>query len=180
MTSFLYTKSATMDFLELTQKRFSARSYKSDPVEQEKINYLLECARRAPSAVNFQPWHFLVIKSEEQRKKVQACYPRDWFANAPVYIIVCVDKSQAWKRKTDDKSHADIDAAIAAEHICLAATSIGLGSCWVCNFDPHLFQHHFRLTGASYPVAIIPIGYIKEQPENFSGRKELKEITTEL
>lgn len=169
-----------MNFLELTQKRFSARSYKSDPVEQEKINYLLECARHAPSAVNFQPWHFLIIKSEEQRKKVQACYPRDWFADAPVYIVVCVDKSQAWIRRTDDKSHADIDAAIAAEHICLAAASIGLGSCWVCNFDPNLFRNHFELTETSYPVAILPIGYIQEQPENFSKRKELEEITTEL
>ena len=51
-----------MDFLELTKKRFSARNYKSDKVEQDKIDYIIECARLAPSAVNYQPWHFMVVK----------------------------------------------------------------------------------------------------------------------
>ena len=66
-----------MDFLELIKKRFSARSYKSDAVEQEKLNRIIECARFAPSAVNYQPWHFLIVKSEEQRLKVQQCYNRE-------------------------------------------------------------------------------------------------------
>ena len=69
-----------MDFLELTKKRFSARNYKSDKVEQDKIDYIIECARLAPSAVNYQPWHFLVVISEEQKQKVRQCYNRDWFA----------------------------------------------------------------------------------------------------
>lgn len=60
-----------MKFLELVNKRYSARSYKADKVEKEKIDYILECARRAPSAVNFQPWHFLVIRNEENRNKIQ-------------------------------------------------------------------------------------------------------------
>ena len=60
-----------MDFLELTKKRFSARNYKSDKVEQDKIDYIIECARLAPSAVNYQPWHFMVVISEEQKKKIQ-------------------------------------------------------------------------------------------------------------
>ena len=80
-----------MDFLELTKKRFSARNYKSDKVEQDKIDYIIECARLAPSAVNYQPWHFMVVISEEQKKKIQQCYNREWFAKAPVYIVVCAD-----------------------------------------------------------------------------------------
>ena len=58
-----------MDFLELTKKRFSARNYKSDKVEQDKIDYIIEIARLAPSAVNYQPWHFMVVISEEQKKR---------------------------------------------------------------------------------------------------------------
>lgn len=169
-----------MNFLELTKKRFSARSYKSDEVEQEKINYILECARLAPSAVNYQPWHFMVIVSEEQKQKVRQCYGREWFATAPVYIVVCVDKTIAWVRKSDNKNHADIDAAIASEHICLAAAEIGLGSCWVCNFDLELFKTHFNLPDEKYPVAIIPVGYIKEQPEHCTARKNIDEIVTLL
>lgn len=169
-----------MDFLELAKKRFSARSYKSDRVEPDKINYVVECARLAPSAVNYQPWHFMVIISEEQKQKVQQCYNRDWFAQAPVYIAICVDKSKAWVRKSDNKNHADIDAAIATEHICLAATEIGLGSCWVCNFDLDLFRTNFQLPADKYPVAIISLGYIEGQPERSLVRKERDEIVTIL
>lgn len=169
-----------MNFLELTKKRFSARNYTSDPVEQDKIDYIIECARLAPSAVNFQPWHFLVIMSDEQKQKIRSCYGSEWFAKAPVYIVVCADKTTAWTRKSDNKNHADIDAAIATEHICLAAADMGLGSCWVCNFDVELFQTNFPLPAGQYPVAIIPLGYIKEQPKQMSARKEKKEIVTVL
>lgn len=169
-----------MDFLELTRQRFSARSYKPDAVEQEKLDYIMECARLAPSAVNYQPWHFLLIKSEEQRRKMQQCYNREWFAHAPVYIAVCVDTSAAWVRKADNKNHGDIDAAIAAEHICLAATALGLGSCWVCNFDVELLKSNFRLPDGRCPVAVIAVGYVDEVPERSSTRKEVNEIVTVL
>ena len=169
-----------MDFLELTKKRFSARNYKSDVVEQEKLDYIIECARFAPSAVNYQPWHFLIIKSEEQRLKVQQCYNREWFADAPVYIVVCLDRSIAGVRKSDNKNHADIDAAIATEHICLAAAALGLGSCWVCNFDVEMLKSHFQLPPEKYPVAIVSVGYVNELPKHSSTRKPVDEIVTIL
>lgn len=169
-----------MNFLELAKKRFSARSYKSDKVELDKIDYIMECARLAPSAVNYQPWHFLVVMSEEQKQKVRLCYNRDWFSKAPVYIVVLADKSVAWVRKSDNKSHADIDAAIATEHICLAATEMGLGSCWVCNFDLDSLRTSFQIPSEKYPVAIISLGYIEKQAEHLSTRKEKAEIVTIL
>mgnify|MGYP005931166603 FL=1 len=169
-----------MNFLELTKKRFSVRNYKSDRVEQDKIDYIIECARLAPSAVNYQPWHFMVVVSEEQKQNLRQCYNREWFARAPVYIVVCADKSIAWVRKSDNKNHADIDAAIATEHICLAAAEIVLGSCWVCNFDPELFKANFGLSSERYPVAIVSLGYIQEQPDHFTTRKDKDEIVTFL
>ena len=108
-----------MDFLELTKKRYSVRSYTSQEVEKEKLDYILECARYAPSAVNKQPWQFVVINSELQKKKLQKVYSAKWFAEAPLYIIVCANDSIAWTRQYDNKNHADIDAAITTEHICL-------------------------------------------------------------
>ena len=165
-----------MDFLELVKKRYSARGYLPKTVEQEKLNYILECARWAPSAVNRQPWRVIVAQSDEAKCLVQQCYPRDWFVQAPLYIIIYTRVSEAWIRGFDGKYHADIDAAIATEHICLAAAEQGLGSCWVCNFDVQLLKSNFRLTADEYPVAIVPIGYVNKQPNKPTIRKSIDEL----
>ena len=112
-----------MNLLELAQKRCSIRKYASSPVEDEKLAYILEAGRMAPSAVNFQPWYFVIIRQEAGRAKIQECYAREWFRSAPLYILVCGDHSQSWKRSSDRKDHMDIDVAIATEHISLAAVS---------------------------------------------------------
>ena len=148
-----------MNVVQLAEKRCSIRSYADSPVEAEKLQALLEAARLAPSAVNFQPWYFVVVKQEAGRQKMQACYPRDWFRSAPLYILVCADHNESWKRAADGKDHADIDAAIAAEHICLAAAELGLGTCWVCNFDTELCKSSFNLPEGVEPVVILPTGY---------------------
>lgn len=166
-----------MDFLTLVRRRHSVRSYQPRPVEDEKLQYIIECARLAPSAVNFQPWKFLVVKSPEARALLQACYPREWFKEAPLYVVVCANRDEAWVRKSDGKSHADIDAAIATEHICLAAADRGLGSCWVCNFDAALLSRSFQLPANIYPVAIVPVGYVDQPAAQQSTRKETGEVT---
>ena len=76
-----------MTFLELVKNRYSCRDYKSLDVEEEKLDYILECVRFAPSAVNKQPWRFHIVSSEEEKTKIQKCYNRDWFKTAPMYII---------------------------------------------------------------------------------------------
>lgn len=101
-----------MSFLELARKRCSIRKYAPKNVEQEKIDYILEAARLAPSAVNYQPWYFVWVQSAEGKAKLQECYPREWFKQAPYYLIVCGDHQQSWKRG-DHKDHMDIDTAIA-------------------------------------------------------------------
>ena len=96
------------------------RSYSAEPVSESQLEYILECARLAPSAVNLQPWRFIVVKSEAVRQQVQSCYKREWIAQAPLYIICVVRHQEEWVRR-DGKRHGDIDIAIAAEHICMAA-----------------------------------------------------------
>ena len=118
-----------MDLLDLAKKRCSVRQYAATPVEKEKLDYILEVARLAPSAVNFQPWQFLVVSTKENLEKVQSCYEREWLKTAPLCIIACEDHAASWKRGSDGKDHADIDIAIAVEHICLAAAEQGLGTC---------------------------------------------------
>ena len=169
-----------MEFLELVKKRHSTRGYRQEKVEKEKVSYILECARMAPSAVNRQPWLFYVIESEDKRKLVQECYSREWIQEAPLYIAVCADCTAAWTRKYDGKNHADIDAAIATEHICLAAAEVGLGSCWVCNFNVAKLSSSLCLPQGTTPVAIVPIGYAASGPEQPSARKPLDEIVEYL
>jgi len=147
-----------MNFLEIVNKRFSCRSYEARDVEKEKLDYVMECVRLAPSAVNRQPWVFRIIRSEEGKALMQRCYDREWFCTAPLYILASVRHDEEWVR-ADGKHHGDIDVAIAVEHLCLAAAEIGLGTCWVCNFDADLCKKELDLSEKEDPIAIIPIGY---------------------
>lgn len=169
-----------MDFKELSEKRYSVRTYLPKEVEKEKIDYILECARLAPSACNFQPWILYIVNSDEKRNAIIDAYNRDWFKSAPLYIVVCGDHSKSWKRtNTDQKDHCDIDAAIISEHICLAAQDIGLGTCWVCNFDPDLLRNILDLPKEIDTIAIFPIGYVDELSSKIPDkkRKDISEIT---
>ena len=103
-------------------------------------------------------------------------YHRDGFKTAPCYIIMCADHSVSWKRRIDNKDFADVDVSIATEHICLAATEQGLGTCWVCNFDPAVLKENFSLPEHINPVAIISLGYEQEKLEIEKNRKPLSEI----
>jgi nitroreductase len=166
-----------MRFLELVKSRISVRQYTSQKVEDDKIAYILECARLAPSACNFQPWHFFVIKNDNLRCQLQECYHRKWFAEAPVYIVACSDTSISWKRGFDGKDHSDIDVAIAVEHICLAAAEQGLGTCWICNFDAPKCSEILNLPEHIHPIAIIPVGYTTQSVSANPNRKTIEDIT---
>ncbi|UKK49918.1 nitroreductase family protein [Prevotella sp. E13-17] len=163
-----------MTLLDLVRKRYSCRSYKEENVEQEKLEYVMECVRMAPSAVNKQPWMFRIITNEEEKIKLRECYRGSWFGSAPVYIICSILHDQEWVRR-DGKHHGDIDIAIAVEHLCLAATEQGLGTCWVCNFDAEKCKQLFQLDENEEPAVLIPIGYPADEP-NEKIRKNMNEI----
>lgn len=168
-----------MSFLDLTQKRFATREYTTQQVTDDNLNYILECGRLAPSAVNFQPWHFYVVRGEEKRIAVQQCYNRGWFKSAPVYIVCSVCSEQAWVRPGDGKPHGDIDIAIAVEHMCLAAADLGLGTCWVCNFDTEMCARLLDMPAGQYPAVIVALGYPAASAPD-KTRKPLDEIVTIL
>lgn len=120
------------------------------------------------------------MRSEEAKKKLQDCYDREWFKTAPIYIIGMKNVNENWVRRYDEKPHGDIDVAIAAEHLCLAATEKGLGTCWVCNYDTAKMQQFFPHEGYE-AVVIIPVGHIAEDcPRAEKKRKEMSEITEEI
>ena len=163
-----------MNFLELVKARYSCRNYQSTSVEQEKLDYIMECVRFAPSAVNKQPWLFHVVTKEEDKAKLLQCYRRDWLNTAPMYIVASVLHDEEWVR-FDGKHHGDIDIAIAVEHLCLAATEQGLATCWVCNFDANLYKELFGLPENEEPAVIIPLGYAADEVKPKS-RKDIDQI----
>jgi len=150
-----------MDFNTLCNNRASVREYANTPIEEEKLAAVLEAARLAPSACNKQPWKFFVLKSEEAIEKAASCHQFSWCKTAPVTILCCIDHSREWIRPYDEKRHGNIDLAIAVEHICLAATEQGLGTCWICYFDAKLCKEKFELPEHLEPAVMIPIGYPK-------------------
>lgn len=147
------------NFLELCTFRHSVRAYKGTPLSAEVVEYIMECVRMAPSAVNRQPWRFRLVTERAQLDLLARCYDRDWFRTAPACFIVCRDTEAEWVRLSDGKPHGDIDVAIAVEHLCLAAAEKGAGTCWVCNFDTELCRELFRLPANWEPVVLVPIGY---------------------
>ena len=164
-----------MNFLELARRRCSVRQYSDRAVEPEKMDYVLEAARMAPSAVNKQPWHILLIKSEEKRQQLQSCYDREWFKQAPLYLIICGNHAESWKRAEDGKDHVDVDVAILTEHLCLAAAEQGLGTCWVCNFNVTRCKQLFDLPDNLEPIVLLPLGYPADESV-FEGEKKRKAL----
>lgn len=165
-----------MNFLELSQKRHSVRGYRNTPIEDEKLAYVLECARLSQSAANFQPWLLYVVRGGEVKDTVCKAYPAKWMAEAPVLIVICTDKKQAWVRHYDNKSHTDIDGSIITENICLAAAEQGLGTCWIGHFDPVLVSETLKLPENLEPMAIITLGYSSSDEIPPKKRKSLEEI----
>ena len=164
-----------MDFLELVRKRYSVRAYKSSPVEEEKLQAILEAARLAPTAANRQPIRVVVIKTDERRDELQRVYGRKWFLDAPVVLCVVGVEAEAWVRSHDGRSYVDVDAAIVMDHIVLAATSLGLGTCWIAAFDPDAAKDVLGLPSGVRPIIFTPLGYPDDQPGS-KRRKELSDI----
>lgn len=170
-----------MSFLDIAKNRYSCRKYDARRVEEEKLMLVLEAGRVAPSAVNFQPWHFYVMQETDDLERFYGAYHREWFRTAPCVIVICADHSQSWKRKADGKDHGDIDAAITTDHMTLQATGLGLATCWICNFDVERTRELLKLPEYLEPVVILPLGYPLDEtdPERHSEkRKPLSEIVS--
>jgi len=163
-----------MNFLDLANKRFSVRHYENKPVPEEALEKVLEAGRIAPSAANRQPCHLIVVRSEEQRRKLGVAYQRDWFWQAPVIIVICVEASRAWVR-SDHKNYADVDGAILVNHMTLCAADLDLGTCWIGAFDPARVQSILNLPAGIEPLAMMPLGYPAETA-HAKIRKPLAEL----
>ena len=164
-----------MTILEIAKKRSSVRSYKSTSIEKEKLNKILEAAHVAPTAANLQPVRLLVAQSKEALTKIGKAAN---LYDAPAAIIVCADKSRAWQRPFDGMITTDIDASILTDHMMLEATAQGLGSVWICYFQPDILKKELALPDNLEPINILALDYSAE-PDADENRHSTQRIPTE-
>jgi len=162
-----------MELMETVRRRRSIRKYKAEPVPEEDIDYVLEAARLAPSWGNKQCWRYIVVTDETLRKKMTV---RDWAAQAPVIVVGCADPTKAGDK--DGKPYYMLDVGSSMEHLILAASERGLGTCWIGGqFDEKAVKEALNIPENIRVVALTPLGYPDEDPAP-KERKSLSEMVT--
>jgi nitroreductase len=171
-----------MKFSEVVRGRRAVRKFQDRPVPESEVEWLLDLARHAPSSMNGQPWHFVIVKSAKSKAALveiknrfcpseKQAYPADFLLKAPIVILVCVEKSRSFGREIEN-------SVLAASHIMLGAYSHGLGTVYMSAYmsnEPKLteaIRNELEIPAGFTPVSILPLGYPDEIPQ----AKELRPL----
>jgi nitroreductase len=167
-----------MEFQRLLEKRYSVRSFSSEPVMGEQVDKILAAAQIAPTAKNAQPQRIKVLTSESDLALVDSVTPARF--NSPLVFLICYDKNECYTNPFDNKTiSGDVDASIVITYMMLAATELNLGTLWVGRFDPVKTIEVFNLGDDLVPVAFLMVG--SPTPDSKPGerhfqRKSIKEL----
>jgi nitroreductase len=167
-----------MDFFQIVEARHSVRSYAATPIEDEKLQHILEAANRAPSAGNLQGYEiYLVRKLELRQRLVKAAGDQEFLAEAPLVLVFCAHPARSAERynKRGIELYSLQDATIACTFAMLAATGLGLGTVWVGAFDEDAVRQVVGIPEELRPVAMLPVGYAGNPPR-LTSRRGLKDI----
>jgi len=174
-----------MDFAQLILQRESVRKYTDRPVEEEKIERIMESCRMAPSACNAQPWRFVVVTDPELKDKVARAttgpaMPINHFAPQAPVIVALVAEPPNWLSKIGssikDKDYYLMDIGIVADHFCLQAADLGLGSCMIGWFDEKKVRELLHIPRKRRIPLLITLGY----PANEKPRKKIRKKPDKL
>ena len=168
-----------MEFNDVLNRRYSCRAFAAKGVEQEKVERILEAGRIAPTAVNKQPVHIWAVSNPATLEAIKGVTRSNY--GAPLILVVGCRPADAWVRRYDGKNGAEVDAAIVATYLMLAAENEGLATLWVGSFDPALLQDILPGTEGYELVAMINVGYpsADSQPSPMhSERKTIEELVT--
>jgi len=157
-----------MDVLEAIKTRRSVRSYSSRAIPDDVMERMRQALRYAPSACNYQPWHFILVTDAELRRKVaQAAHDQLFMADAPVIVAGLGFPAQAYKHMGDHGNSTEIDVAIALDHLTLTAIAEGLGTCWIGAFNEEAVKRLLDVPPKAKVVAMTPLGYPASPDLNF-------------
>jgi len=162
-----------MDFYEAIRKRYSVRAYQDKPVEEQKLQRVLEAGRLAPSSNNRQPWKFIVVRDTELRKGLGKVAEQPFVGQAPVVIVVVGLEPD--RKMLCDVTADPVDCAIAIEHMALAAAAEGLGTCWIGHFRQDPCRELLGVPPAAKVIELLPLGYPAVEP-GAKSRKPIEEI----
>lgn len=162
-----------LEVFEAIKKRRSIRNYQSKVVDKGKLLKVLEAARLAPSAMNRQPYGFVVTSEKEIIEEISSACNQDW--DVPIIIVVCAFPEEAWVRD-DGEEYWKADAAIAMNNMSLLACAEGLGTCWIAAFKEEKIREILGIRHEARVVAMTPLGYPAEKKGPVSKRKNIDEL----
>jgi nitroreductase len=167
-----------MDFFKAVETRRSVRSYQRRDVEEEKLTALLRSANAAPSAGNLQAYDIVVVRDAQAKQALcDAALGQTFVAKAPVVLVFLQNPARAATvyGKRGVELYSSQDTAIACAYVQLAATSLGLATCWVGAFHPGQVSRLIKAPSEMTPVALLPVGYGDEMPQP-TGRRHLEDL----
>jgi nitroreductase len=165
-----------MEFYEAIRKRRSYRFFKPDMPEKEKIQRILEAARLAPTWANMQGMHYIVVQDPVRVKAVwMAVGQKQKFSDAPLFIIGVISEKGSGTNYNGEKYYP-VDFGICFEHLILAATAEGLGTCWIGAFKEEEIKEALEIPRRYRVLGLTPLGYPIKLTGEVSERKPLEKI----
>lgn len=169
------------DFLQLAHDRYSVREFDGRDIPQEDIDKIIEAGMIAPTAVNLQPVKIWVFRSIAAREKLLSCTKMKFMEPAKVIFAIGGDPAHSWVRPFDQKSFADVDAAIVATHMMLEIHELGYGSTWIGHFDVNALGELFPEMKNYNMVCLLPVsGIVADPSDRHTKYKPLDEMVTVL
>jgi nitroreductase len=162
-----------MDVYEAIARRRSVRAYQDTPIDVEVLKRVLDAGRLAPSGRNLQNWMFVVVRDPQVREELRAAIDQPWTANVPVFVAVVSTVPE--RTMFCGVPASPVDCAIAIDHMTLAATAEGLGSCWIGHFEQEPAKAVLHVPEEMTIIEILALGWPAEQAET-PGRKQLEEV----
>lgn len=167
-----------MDFFDVVKTRHSVRKYERRPIEQDKLNTILQTINSAPSAGDLQGYEVIVVKNQSTKDALcAAAHGQQSVSEAPLVLVFVADHARSAEKygKRGHDLYSIQDASIAVTYAILAATSLGLATVWVGAFDPAAAARAVNAPNYVTPVAILPVGYASESPSS-TPRRDLDDI----
>jgi len=168
-----------MDLFKVIEKRRSIRRFKPEPMAKDDLKKILEAGRLAPSGGNRQPWYFIVVRDLETKRALSIAANNQKFIVDANTVIVALGKPGTITKPPYKLSSTRIphkqDPMIAIEHMILAATPLGYGTCWIGAFNENEVRKILKIPENLAVIALLPVGIPDESPPP-RPRKPFKEI----